>query len=76
MPDLDWDGIFERRPDLAPPDYHEAVADAKAVTEARYEKFGRKRAKGSNARKPLQESRQAADARRTRFPSMKHGSQD
>ena len=75
MADLDWDEIFEMRPDLAPPGYHEAVADAKAVTEARYEKFGRKRAKGSNARKPLQESRQAADARRTRFLSMVHGSQ-
>lgn len=76
MADLDWDGIFEKRSDLAPPGYHEAVADSKEITEARYAKFGRKRAKGSNTRKPLQESRQTTDARKTRFPSLKHGSQD
>jgi hypothetical protein len=73
---VNWNSIFERRPDLAPPGYHEAVADAKVISEVRYEKFGRKRAKGSNARKPLHESRQSADARRTRFSSMKHASQD
>ena len=27
---VDWDGIFERRPDLAPPDYYEAAERAKA----------------------------------------------
>jgi hypothetical protein len=52
------------------------VRDAKLISEARYEKHGRKRAKGSNARKPLQESRQAADARKNRFPSLKHSQQD
>jgi hypothetical protein len=74
--DLDWTAIFERRPDLAPPGYHEAVADAKAISEKRYAIHGRKRAKGSNSSKPRTESRQAADARRGKFPSMKHGQQD
>jgi len=72
----DWGEIFRRRPDLSPPGYEEAVRDAKLISEARYEKHGRKRAKGSNARKPLQESRQAADARKSRFPSLKHSQQD
>lgn len=74
--EIDWTAIFQARPDLAPPGYEEAVRDAKLISEARYEKHGRKRAKGSNARKPLQESRQAADARKSRFPSLKHSQQD
>ena len=76
MNELDWTELFKRRPDLSPPGYEEAVRDAKAISEARYEKHGRKRAKGSNAKKPLQESRQVADARKSKFPSMKHGQQD
>ena len=76
MNELDWTELFKKRPDLSPPGYEEAVRDVKAISEARYEKHGRKRAKGSNAKKPLQESRQAADARKRKFPSMKHGQQD
>ncbi|NBN87511.1 MAG: hypothetical protein EBV32_00225 [Proteobacteria bacterium] len=76
MSDLDWTELFRQRPDLSPPGYEEAVRDAKAISEARYVRDGKKRAKGSNARKPLQESRQAADARKRKFPSLKHGQQD
>jgi len=72
---LDWNEIFQRRPDLAPPGYEEAVRDAIAISEQRYAKFGKKRAKGSNSRKPTTESRQAADARQRKFPSLKHGQQ-
>lgn len=76
MTDLDWTAIFAKRPDLAPPGYYEAMADAQAISAKRYEIHGRKRAKGSNSSKPRIESRQAADARRGKFPSMKHGQQD
>ena len=76
MSDLDWTQIFEARPDLAPPGYEEATKAAKAATEERYRVHGRKRAKGSNAAKPKQESRQAADARRAKYPSIKHSQQD
>jgi len=76
LSELDWTAIFAKRPDLAPPGYYEAVADAQAISAKRYEIHGRKRAKGSNSSKPLTESRQAADARRSKFPLMKHGQQD
>lgn len=76
MTDLDWTAIFAKRPDLAPPGYYEAMADAQAISAKRYEIHGRKRAKGSNSSKPRTESRQAADARRGKFPSMKHGQQN
>ena len=76
MTDLDWTAIFARRPDLTPPGYYEAMADAQAISAKRYEIHGRKRAKGSNSSKPRTESRQAADARRGKFPSMKHGQQN
>jgi len=72
----DWNEVFKRRPDLAPPGYEEACLAGKAASAERYKKNGFKRAKGSNARKPLRESRQAADARRTRFPSIKHSQQN
>jgi hypothetical protein len=74
--EIDWTAIFDRRPDLAPPGYYEAMADAKVISEKRYAIHGRKRAKGSGSSKPRTESRQAADARRNKFPSMKHGQQD
>ena len=76
MTDLNWTEIFERRPDLKPPGYEEASEAAKAATEERYRVYGKKRAKGSNAAKPKYESRQAADARRARYPSIKHSQQD
>lgn len=76
MTDLNWTEIFEKRPDLAPPGYYEAVADAQEISAKRYAVHGRKRAKGSGSSKPRTESRQAADARRSKFPSMKHGQQD
>jgi len=73
---LDWTEIFKARPDLAPPGYEEACAAAKLKTAERYKIHGKKRAKGSNAAKPKQESRQAADARRSRYPSIKHSQQE
>lgn len=76
MTDLNWTEIFERRPDLKPPGYEEATEAAKAATEERYKVHGKKRAKGSNAAKPKHESRQAADARRAKYPSIKHSQQD
>ena len=72
---IDWNEIFERRPDLRPRGYEEATELARQVTERRYLLNGRKRAKGSNTRSITKESRQATDARRTKFPSLKHGSQ-
>jgi len=75
LTDLDWSGIFEKHPELSPPGYEEAVRDAIAISEQRYAKFGKKRAKGSNSRKVTTESRQAADARRGKFSSLKHGQQ-
>jgi hypothetical protein len=59
---LDWRLIFAKRPELNPPGYEEAAADAKLISAARYERLGKKRA-GSSGR-----SRDAA------FPSLKHGS--
>ena len=74
--EIDWTAIFQARPDLAPPGYQEATEAAKAATEERYKVHGKKRAKGSNAAKPKHESRQAADARRAKYPSVKHSQQD
>ena len=71
----DWNEVFKRRPDLRPLGYEEAVEQAKQVTEQRYRLNGRKRAKGSNTRSAVKESRQATDARRAKYPSLKHGSQ-
>ena len=61
LSDLDWDAIFERRPDLAPPGYHEAVRLAHEDSERRYERQGRKRAGSSGRSKGGQ------------FPGLKHG---
>jgi len=74
---LDWTEIFARRPDLAPPGYEEACKAAKTVTEKRYRVNGKKRAKGTNARKQKIENRlkTAERERRAKFPSMKHGAQ-
>ena len=74
--EIDWTAIFQARPDLAPPDYEEASKAAKEKTAERYRVHGKKRAKGSNAAKPKQESRQAADARRAKYPSIKHSQQE
>ena len=74
--EIDWTAIFQARPDLAPPGYEEATKAAKAATEERYKVHGKKRAKGSNSAKPKHESRQAADARRAKYPSIKHSQQD
>lgn len=61
LSDLDWDAIFERRPDLAPPGYYEAVRLAHEDSERRYERQGRKRAGSSGRSKGGQ------------FPGLKHG---
>ena len=61
MSDLDWDAIFERRLDLAPPGYQEAVEQAQVDSELRYERQGRKRAGGSGKSKG------------GKFPGLKHG---
>lgn len=73
MTDLNWTEIFERCPELEPPGYEEASAAAKVKTAERYKLHGKKRAKGSNARKVVKESRQATNARTGKFPSLKHG---
>lgn len=44
---VDWDGIFERRPDLRPPGYEEAVSQ---VREQPRRERKRSRAKGKEAR--------------------------
>jgi hypothetical protein len=41
---VDWDGIFERRPDLRPPGYEEAVSQVREVQPRR-----RGRSKGKRA---------------------------
>jgi hypothetical protein len=61
LSDLDWNAIFERRPDLAPPGYYEAVRLAHEDSERRYERQGRKRAGSSGRSKGGQ------------FPGLKHG---
>lgn len=61
LSDLDWEAIFERRPDLAPPGYREAVQQAHKDSELRYERLGHKRA-GSSGR-----------SKGGRFPGLKHG---
>jgi len=62
LSDLDWDAIFERRPDLAPPGYQEAVEQAYVDSKLRYERQGRKRAGSSGKSKG------------GKFPGLKHGS--
>ena len=61
LSDLNWNAIFERRPDLAPPGYEEAVQQAHEDSELRYERLGRKRAGSSGRSKGGQ------------FPGLKHG---
>ena len=61
LSELDWNAIFERRPDLAPPGYEEAVRLAHEDSERRYERLGRKRAGSSGRSKGGQ------------FPGLKHG---
>jgi len=75
LTNLNWTEIFAKHPELSPLGYEEAVRDAIAISEQRYAKFGKKRAKGGNSRKVTIESRQATDARRGKFPSLKHGQQ-
>lgn len=58
---MNWNLIFERRPDLAPPGYEEAVQQAHKDSERRYERLGRKRAGSSGRSKGGQ------------FPGLKHG---
>ena len=58
---LDWDAIFQQRPDLAPPGYHEAVEQAREDSELKYERLGRRRAGKSGRSKGGQS------------PGLKHG---
>jgi hypothetical protein len=62
--DLDWDSIFQKRPDLSPPGYQEAAKQARLDSITRYESQGRKRAGKSGKTKG------------NVFPGMKHASQD
>ena len=59
--ELDWTAIFQRRPDLAPPGYEEAVVQAQEDSERKYERLGRRRAGKSGRSKGGQ------------FPGLKHG---
>jgi len=61
--ELQWDVIFAKRPDLAPPGYEQAVEQARLDSSQRYEKQGHRRAGKSGKSKG------------GRFPGMKHGSQ-
>jgi len=76
MPNLDWSEIFRQRPDLAPPGYEEAIEAAREATEQRYERNGRKRAKGASKRTVRNESRAVTRQREQKFNGMKHGSKD
>jgi len=70
---MNWNLIFERRPDLEPPGYREAAGLAPSDSELRYQRNGRKRAgsSGKSKAEPLQ--RQGL----RRFNGMKHsGTQD
>jgi len=58
---LDWTEIFRRRPDLAPPGYEKVMKQAAEMTQARYERIGKRRAGKSGKTKP------------SRFPGLKHG---
>ena len=58
---MDWNAIFDRRPDLAPPGYEEAAALALLDSERRYERLGRRRA-GKTGR-----------SKGGKFPGLKHG---
>lgn len=58
---LDWAAIFERRRDLAPPGYEQAVQAGQERSKARYERIGKRRAGKSGKSKP------------GRFPGLKHG---
>jgi len=62
--DLDWDSIFQDRPDLSPPGYEEAAKQARLDSITRYETQGRKRAGKSGKSKG------------NALPCMKHASQD
>jgi hypothetical protein len=59
--ELDWTAISQRRPDLSPPGYEEAVARAQEDSERKYERLGRRRAGKSGRSKGGQ------------FPGLKHG---
>ena len=58
---MNWDLIFQNRPDLAPPGYHEAVEQAREDSELKYERLGRRRAGKSGRSKGGQ------------FPGLNHG---
>ena len=49
---MNWTKILHDAGIAEPPGRDQAYEDAVAMTESRYERDGRKRAKGSNARKP------------------------
>jgi hypothetical protein len=49
---MNWTKILRDAGIPEPPGRDQAYKDAVAMTEFRYERDGRKRAKGSNARKP------------------------
>jgi len=62
LTDLDWNEIFRKRPDLAPPGYAEAVEAGKIRSKERYERIGKKRAGTSGKGKA------------GKFPGLKHKS--
>jgi len=62
LTELDWDEIFCRRPDLAPPGFKEAVEAGQNRSKERYERLGKKRAGTSSKSKT------------GRFPGLKHKS--
>jgi len=54
---LDWTAIFACCPELAPPGYEKAVAQAKLDFAAKYERQGRKRAGGNGKSKSSKRSK-------------------
>lgn len=64
---MDWTAYFKEHPELEPPGYWEAVAEAKELTAKRYALHGQKRAKGSTKRKAKIESRAVTRERERRM---------
>lgn len=62
LSDLDWEEIFRKRPDLAPPGYEQAVDAGRQLSRERYERQGKRRAGKSGKSKP------------GKFPGLKHKS--
>lgn len=76
---MNWTEILANAGIPEPPGREQAIADAQAITAARYAKTGGpKRARGNASRPVKQVSRKLLQQRerRARFTSLKHSAQD